>query len=69
MTPATCEELVQNVFVEACFSLKSYRGKAPFLCLVWSTKRIVDTIIIKDRIIIAHTFEFLVTLMDMAVML
>jgi RNA polymerase sigma-70 factor (ECF subfamily) len=29
--PAVCEELVQNVFVEAYFSLKSYRGKAPLL--------------------------------------
>jgi RNA polymerase sigma-70 factor (ECF subfamily) len=29
--PAVCEELIQNVFVEAYFSLKSYRGKAPFL--------------------------------------
>lgn len=26
-----CEELVQDVFVEAYFSLKSYRGKAPLL--------------------------------------
>jgi RNA polymerase sigma-70 factor (ECF subfamily) len=26
-----CEELVQEVFVEAYFSLKSYRGQAPFL--------------------------------------
>ena len=29
--PAVCEELVQEVFVEAYFSLKSYRGRAPFL--------------------------------------
>jgi RNA polymerase sigma-70 factor (ECF subfamily) len=29
--PVVCEELVQNVFVEAYFSLKSCRGKAPFL--------------------------------------
>jgi len=29
--PAVCEELVQEVFVEAYFSLKSYRGQAPFL--------------------------------------
>jgi len=29
--PAACEELVQEVFVEAYFSLKSYRGRAPFL--------------------------------------
>jgi RNA polymerase sigma-70 factor (ECF subfamily) len=29
--PAVCEELVQEVFVEAYFSLKSYRGDAPFL--------------------------------------
>ncbi len=29
--PAVCEELVQDVFVEAYFSLKSYRGRAPFL--------------------------------------
>jgi len=29
--PAECEELVQEVFVEAYFSLKSYRGRAPFL--------------------------------------
>jgi RNA polymerase sigma-70 factor (ECF subfamily) len=29
--PAVCEELVQNVFVEAYFSLKNYSGKAPFL--------------------------------------
>ena len=29
--PTVCEELVQNVFVEAYFSLKSYSGKAPFL--------------------------------------
>jgi len=29
--PAVCDELVQNVFVEAYFSLKSYRGNAPFL--------------------------------------
>lgn len=28
---ATCEELVQDVFVEAYFSLKSYKGKAPLL--------------------------------------
>lgn len=28
---AECEELVQEVFVEAYFSLKSYRGRAPFL--------------------------------------
>jgi RNA polymerase sigma-70 factor (ECF subfamily) len=28
---AVCEELVQEVFVEAYFSLKSYRGRAPFL--------------------------------------
>jgi RNA polymerase sigma-70 factor (ECF subfamily) len=27
---ALCEELVQEVFVEAYFSLKSYRGEAPF---------------------------------------
>ena len=26
-----CEELVQDVFVEAYFSLKSYRGRAPLL--------------------------------------
>jgi RNA polymerase sigma-70 factor (ECF subfamily) len=26
-----CERLVQDVFVEAYFSLKSYRGKAPFI--------------------------------------
>jgi len=26
-----CERLVQDVFVEAYFSLKSYKGKAPFL--------------------------------------
>jgi len=26
-----CEELVQEVFVEAYFSLKNYRGQAPFL--------------------------------------
>ena len=29
--PAVCGELVQEVFVEAYFSLKSYRGQAPFL--------------------------------------
>ena len=29
--PVVCEELVQEVFVEAYFSLKSYRGRAPFL--------------------------------------
>jgi len=29
--PTECEELVQQVFVEAYFSLKSYRGHAPFL--------------------------------------
>lgn len=29
--PTVCEELVQEVFVEAYFSLKSYRGQAPFL--------------------------------------
>ena len=29
--PVECEELVQEVFVEAYFSLKSYRGQAPFL--------------------------------------
>jgi RNA polymerase sigma-70 factor (ECF subfamily) len=29
--PAVCEELVQDVFVEAYFSLKSYRGKAPLI--------------------------------------
>ncbi len=29
--PAVCEELVQEVFVEAYFSLNSYRGRAPFL--------------------------------------
>jgi RNA polymerase sigma-70 factor (ECF subfamily) len=29
--PVVCEELVQNVFVEVYFSLKNYRGKAPFL--------------------------------------
>ena len=29
--PAECEELVQEVFVEAYFSLSSYRGRAPFL--------------------------------------
>ena len=29
--PAVCEELVQNVFVEAYFSLKNYSGKAPLL--------------------------------------
>jgi RNA polymerase sigma-70 factor (ECF subfamily) len=29
--PGVCEELVQEVFVEAYFSLKSYRGQAPFL--------------------------------------
>jgi len=28
---AVCEELVQDVFVEVYFSLKSYRGKAPLL--------------------------------------
>jgi RNA polymerase sigma-70 factor (ECF subfamily) len=28
---AVCERLVQDVFVEAYFSLKSYRGKAPFI--------------------------------------
>jgi len=28
---AVCEELVQEVFVEAYFSLKTYRGKGPFL--------------------------------------
>jgi RNA polymerase sigma-70 factor (ECF subfamily) len=27
----TCEELVQSVFVEAYFSLKGYKGKAPLL--------------------------------------
>jgi RNA polymerase sigma-70 factor (ECF subfamily) len=29
--PAVCEELVQDVFVEAYFSLKSYRGRAPLI--------------------------------------
>ncbi len=29
--PAQCEELVQQVFVEAYFSLKTYRGDAPLL--------------------------------------
>ena len=29
--PVICEELVQEVFVEAYFSLKSYRAQAPFL--------------------------------------
>jgi len=29
--PAVCEELVQDVFVEAYFSLKSYRGMAPLI--------------------------------------
>lgn len=29
--PAVCEELVQDVFVEAYFSLATYRGRAPFL--------------------------------------
>lgn len=29
--PAQCEELVQQVFVEAFFGLKSYRGDAPLL--------------------------------------
>lgn len=29
--PTVCKELVQDVFVEAYFSLKSYRGRAPFL--------------------------------------
>ena len=29
--PTLCEELVQEVFVEAYFSLKSYRGEAPFI--------------------------------------
>jgi RNA polymerase sigma-70 factor (ECF subfamily) len=29
--PAECEELVQEVFVEAYFSLRSYRSRAPFL--------------------------------------
>lgn len=29
--PAQCEELVQQVFVEAFFSLKTYRGDAPLL--------------------------------------
>ena len=29
--PAECEELVQEVFVEAYFSLSSYRSRAPFL--------------------------------------
>ena len=29
--PTVCEELVQEVFVEAYFSLKTYRGQAPFL--------------------------------------
>ena len=29
--PGMCEELVQEVFVEAYFSLKSYRGEAPFV--------------------------------------
>ena len=29
--PGVCEELVQEVFVEAYFSLRSYRGRAPFL--------------------------------------
>jgi RNA polymerase sigma-70 factor (ECF subfamily) len=29
--PGACEELVQEVFVEAYFSLRSYRGEAPFL--------------------------------------
>ena len=29
--PAVCEELVQDVFVEAYYSLKSYRGKAPLI--------------------------------------
>jgi RNA polymerase sigma-70 factor (ECF subfamily) len=28
---ATCEELVQEVFVEAYFNLSGYRGEAPFL--------------------------------------
>jgi RNA polymerase sigma-70 factor (ECF subfamily) len=28
---AVCERLVQDVFVEAFFNLKSYRGKAPFI--------------------------------------
>lgn len=28
---AQCEELVQQVFVEAYFSLRTYRGRAPFL--------------------------------------
>lgn len=27
----TCEELVQEVFVQAYFSLKTYRGRAPFI--------------------------------------
>lgn len=27
----TCEELVQDVFVEAFFSLRTYRGRSPFL--------------------------------------
>jgi RNA polymerase sigma-70 factor (ECF subfamily) len=29
--PAQCEELVQQVFVEAYFSLRTYRGQAPLL--------------------------------------
>ncbi len=29
--PGVCEELVQEVFVEAYLSLKSFRGEAPFL--------------------------------------
>jgi DNA-directed RNA polymerase specialized sigma24 family protein len=29
--PVQCEELVQQVFVEAYFSLKTYRGDAPLL--------------------------------------
>lgn len=29
--PAKCEELVQDVFVEAYFGLRRYRGDAPFL--------------------------------------
>src|SRR3974390_1226100 len=29
--PVQCEELVQQVFVEAFFSLKTYRGDAPLL--------------------------------------
>jgi RNA polymerase sigma-70 factor (ECF subfamily) len=29
--PVVCEELVQDVFVEAYYSLKSYRGRAPLI--------------------------------------